>query len=334
MAGVSTPELAAAVSNAGGLGSIAVGAMDPAGARASIEALRALTSQPFNVNVFVHRAPVRDDAREAAWLEAMAPLFRRLGATAPRSLRPIYTDFNSDDAMFGVLLELVPPVVSFHFGLPDAARLAALRERGCTLVANATRLEEAEAARLAGMDAVVAQGFEAGGHRGMFHPDVSDPCLGVFALTRLLVATCGLPVIAAGGVMDGQGIRAALDLGAVAAQLGTAFIACPESAADTAYREALASELAFHTVMTKAISGRLARGLRNRFTDWAAQTAREPPDYPIAYDAGKQLHAAAKAVGATGYAAHWAGQGAPLSRAMSASRLVETLAREAGLAPD
>lgn len=150
------------------------------------------------------------------------------------------------------------------------------------------------------------------------------------ALTRLLAAGCGLPVIAAGGIMDGHGIRAALELGAIAAQLGTAFVACPESGADQAYREALAGPGADHTVMTRSISGRAARCIRNRFTDRGAGIDLASPDYPIAYDAGKALHAAAKAAGENGYGAQWAGRGASLARAMPAAELMETLAAEMG----
>lgn len=327
MAGVSTPAMAAAVSNSGALGSIAVGAIDAAGARRMIEAVRAQTGRPFNVNLFTH-APARGDpTREAAWLAALTPLFQSYDAEPPSSLREIYRSFVEDDAMLATLIELAPPAISF-FGLPDPARIAALKQAGCLLLATATNLEEALAARRAGIDAVVAQGYEAGGHRGSFDPDAPDDQLGTFALTRLLAIRSGLPIIAAGGIMDGEGIRAALDLGAVAAQLGTAFIACPESSADSAYRAALASPAAHHTVMTRVVSGRPARCLTNRFTRWRFGTEAEPPAYPIAYDAGKALNAAAKAKGENGFGAQWAGQGAPLARALPAADLIALLAKE------
>lgn len=329
MAGVSTPALAAAVSNAGGLGSIGVGATDAAGARAMIEELRGKTNGPFNVNLFVHAKPQADPAREAAWLEALTPLFESFGAKPPSALRPIYKSFAEDDDMLAMLLDLAPPVVSFHFGLPSPERIAALKAVGATLLATATSLAEAEAARKAGIDAVVAQGYEAGGHRGVFDPSAPDHRLGTMALTRLLVARSGLPVIAAGGIMDGQGIAAVMDLGAVAAQLGTAFVACPESSAEEAYRKALAGPAAWHTVITKAISGRPARCLENRFTAWGREAdGLICPDYPFPYDAGKALHAAAKAAGDHGFGPYWAGQGAPLARAMPAADLVEVLADE------
>lgn len=333
MAGVSTPALAAAVSNAGALGALGVGATDAAGARAMIAELRAATGRPFHVNVFVHRAARADAAREAAWLAELAPAFRALGAEPPTALRPLYRSFAEDDAMLAALVEAAPPVVSFHFGLPAPDRVAALRATGAVLLATATTLAEGRAAEAAGVDAVVAQGYEAGGHRGVFDPAAPDERLGTLALTRLLVQRLGVPVIAAGGIMDGAGIAAAMRLGAVAAQLGTAFVGCPESSASPAYRATLLAGDVVRTVMTTGISGRPARCLANRFTalteELAARTpSLAPPDYPIAYDAGKALHAAAAARGEHGYGAQWAGQGAPLARALPAAELVATLARE------
>lgn len=328
MAGVSTPQMAAEVSNAGALGSIGVGATNAAGAAQMIDDVRRLTDAAFNVNVFVHGTPRREEKREDAWLAALRPLFGQFGAAPPSSLTTIYQSFTDDEAMLRLLIEQAPPVVSFHFGLPDQAKVRALRQAGCVLIATATNLEEGFAAKKAGMDAVVAQGFEAGGHRGLFDPAGDDAQLGMFALTRLLVVQGELPVIAAGGIMDGRGVRAVLSLGAMAAQLGTAFIACPESAADAAYRTALQSDAAHHTTMTNAISGRPARCLRNRFTIWAEGAKAATPDYPVAYDAGKALNAAAKAFGDGGFGAQWAGQGAPLSRCMGAAKLVQTLERE------
>ncbi|MCW5708097.1 nitronate monooxygenase [Shinella sp.] len=329
MAGVSTPELAAAVSEAGALGSIGVGATDAAGARSMIAEVRERTGRAFNVNLFVHGPASANPAREAEWLGWLRPLFAEFGAEPPATLRTIYKSLAEDAGMAAMLLETAPPVLSFHFGLPPADVLSALRERGIFMLATATSLDEARAVEAAGIDAIVAQGIEAGGHRGMFDPAAPDDALGTMALTRLLVKNTSLPVVAAGGIMDGAGIAAALDLGAAAAQLGTAFIACPESAADDAYRAALAGPAAYHTTLTPLISGRPARALANRFTALARTVGnRLPPDYPIAYDAGKALHAAAKAKGEYGFGAQWAGQGAPLARAMPAAELVDTLRLE------
>jgi nitronate monooxygenase len=329
MAGVSTPQMAAAVSNAGGLGSIGVGNVDAAATRKMIAAVRAETDRPFNVNVFCHRPATADERRQAAWLRRLQPEFARYGASPPRTLTEIYRSFLVDDEKLAVLIEERPAVVSFHFGLPSAERIAALKSAGITLLASATDLEEAKSAAAAGVDGVIAQGYEAGGHRGTFDPRRPDDELGTTALTRLLVKELGVPVIAAGGIMDGAGVASVLNLGAVAAQLGTAFIACPESAADEGYRAALSGPAARHTVMTRVISGRPARCLANKFTALGDDIESESiPDYPIAYDAGKALNAAAKSAGEFGYGAQWAGQGAPLARSLPAARLVETLGVE------
>lgn len=328
MAGISTPALAAMVSNAGGLGSIAVGATDAAGARAMIAETRALTSRPFNVNLFVHARPRRDPACERSWLDALAPLFAQYETEPPPELQVIYTSFADDDAMLATMVALAPAVVSFHFGLPGADRIAALKNAGCVLLATATSLTEAQAAKAAGVDGVIAQGWEAGGHRGMFDPDAPDDRLATVDLTRLLVRHAGLPIIAAGGIMDGPDIRAALDLSAIAAQLGTAFVACPESSADPAYRVALIGAYDGETAMTRAISGRPARCLDNAFTRCGETVPVQPPDYPLTYHAGKALNAAAKREGEAGFGAWWAGTGAPRCRAMPAADLMVLLARE------
>ncbi len=329
MAGVSTPALAAAVSQRGALGSIGIGATDAAGARAMIAEVRERTGRAFNVNLFVHGPASADPVREVDWLDWLGPSFAEFGAKPPTSLRTIYKSFAEDAEMLAMLIETVPPVISFHFGLPSAAALSALHKRGILLLATATSLDEARMIEAAGIDVIVAQGIEAGGHRGVFDPAAPDDAISTMALTRMLVRNTHLPVVAAGGIMDGAGIAAVIDLGAAAAQLGTAFVACPESSADDAYRLALIGPGAFHTTMTTLISGRPARSLANRFTALTETLAgRRAPDYPIAYDAGKALHAAAKAQGEHGFGAQWAGQGAPLSRAMPVAELLEILRAE------
>jgi nitronate monooxygenase len=329
MAGVSTPEMAAAISNAGALGSLGVGAAGADEARKMIAAFRERSRRSLNVNVFCHE-PARVNAPlENAWLEFLRPHFERYGAKPPRELKEIYTSFVKDDAMLEVLLAAKPRVVSFTFGLPSAERIKALREANIVLFASVTSLAEARAAQEAGVHAIVAQGYEAGGHRGVFDPNAQDDCMGTVALTRVLARELHVPVIAAGGIMDGAGIAAALRLGAKAAQLGTAFISCPESSADAGFRKALASDSANHTVMTRAISGRPARCLTNRFTALGAGVSMQQiPSYPIAYHAAKALNAAAQAGGEPGYAAQLAGQGAPLARPMPAAELVAVLAKE------
>ncbi|VVE20157.1 Putative monooxygenase [Pandoraea cepalis] len=334
MAGTSTPALAAAVSNAGGLGSIGVAAMNADAARKAIHDTRALTRKPFNVNVFCHAPAKLDASRDAAWLAYLAPEFARFDAAPPTTLGEIYKTFAADDAMFAMLLEERPAVVSFHFGLPSQERIDALHAAGIVLFASATNLAEAKTIEAAGVDAIVAQGYEAGGHRGRFEDlgdrvPSDDEQLGTLALVRLIVTHTSVPVIAAGGIMDGAGIAAALALGAQAAQLGTAFVACPESSADAAYRERLTGGAAPRTALIRAISGRPARGFVNRL--YALEQAADRPDlpaYPVTYDAGKAINAAAKAKGNSDYAAQWAGQAAPLARAMPAADLVAALRTE------
>jgi nitronate monooxygenase len=329
MAGVSSVAMAAAVAAGGGLGSLAIGAMTAAQARRGIHEFRQHSTAQLNVNVFVHQPASADPHKERAWLEHLRPQFEQAGAQPPGRLREIYPSFLTDEPMLDVLATEAPAVVSFHFGVPARRHVDALHRAGSTLFASVTNLNEALAVQAAGVDAVIAQGFEAGGHRGTFEPDAGDTQLTTFALTRILVANLALPVLAAGAIMDGAAIAAALELGACAAQLGTAFIGTPESLADAAYRARLFSSAAHRTVMTRVISGRPARCLENDFTRWGARIdCAAIPDYPMAYDAGKALHAAACAAGNTGYGAQWAGQGAPLARRMSTRELMRALESE------
>ncbi len=329
MAGISSPAMAAAVTEAGGLGSLGVGATDAAGARAMIAAVREQSAGPLNVNLFCHRPAIANPSVEAAWIERLRPEFEALGATPPAALSEIYRSFAEVDAMLAMLLEERPSVVSFHFGLPSEAAIRALRDAGIVLLASATNVAEARTVAASGVHAIVAQGWEAGGHRGVFDEHAPDDQIGTLALTRLLAHQFELPVIAAGGIMDGAGIAAALKLGAAAAQIGTAFVVTEESLADQGYQAALASDAAHHTIMTRVISGRPARSLANRFTALGADIGpSDVPAYPISYDLGKALHAAGKARGEYGFGAQWAGQGAPLIRPMPAAQLVATLAAE------
>jgi nitronate monooxygenase len=329
MAGAASAALAAAAANAGALGSLGVGALDAAGAEKAIADFRARSNRSLNVNLFCHQPARSDPVREANWIERLRPQFASVGAEPPRTLTEIYRSFLADRAMLEMLLTAKPRVVSFHFGVPPDQTIRALREAGIVTLASATNLNEARLAERAGVNAIVAQGYEAGGHRGMFDPNAEDDRLGTFALTRLLVQRLNVPVIAAGGIMDGAGITAVLQLGASAAQMGTAFIGCPESDADAGFRAALASEAAFHTTMTRVISGRPARCLANRFTAWGRDVeAAAIPDYPIAYDAGKALNASGKRVNQPGYGAQWAGQGAPMARSLPAAELIGTLVNE------
>jgi nitronate monooxygenase len=334
MAGVSTPQLAAAVSRAGGLGSIAIGASNLVTATEAINETRRLVGPlPFAVNVFCHPSARPDALRESEWLDALRSRFESYGAEPPKKLEAIYKTFDEDSDMVDLLVSARVPAVSFHFGLPSPSTLGRLRGSGATLMATATNLGEAQEIQRAGLDVIIAQGYEAGGHRGTFHPEARDEKLGTLALTRLLVKHTNLPIIAAGGIMDGAGVACVLRLGAIAAQVGTAFVASPESAASDSYKADLLR--ARGTEMVSVISGRPARTILNRWTEGTDARGEDlkqplpvPPDYPIAYDAGKQLHAAAMRKGEHGYGAQWAGQGVALARAMPAGELMRYLEEE------
>lgn len=329
MAGVSTPALAAAVSEAGALGSIAVGTSTPQQARAAIAAVRELTGKPFNVNVFTHAPASSDPVREAAWLDWLRPHFARFGAEPPATLNEIYRSFMADDAMFELLLAERPAVVSFHFGLPAQVHIDALKSAGIVLFTTATSLQEAQQIEAAGIDVIVAQGIEAGGHRGMFDPSAPDAALPTFELLRQLAGKVKLPLVAAGGIMDGTAIRRALEHGASAVQMGSAFIACPESSAPLHHRALIAQGAELQTELTAVISGRPARGIVNRlFRDAGAPGHPPPPDYPIAYDAAKALHAAASSQGSQDYSVNWGGIGFAQARSLPAHELVTALVGE------
>jgi nitronate monooxygenase len=329
MAGVSTVKLAAAVCEAGALGSVPLGTSTAQQAMTQIAEMRALTDKPFNVNVFCHRPAQANAEREARWLAHLRPHFDKLGVAPPERLKEIYKSFVEDEAMLEVFLSQRPAIVSFHFGLPPQRYIEALKAAGIILMASATTPAEARLIEQAGIDVIVAQGVEAGGHRGVFDPEQGDAGIGTFALVRLLAKSSSLPIVAAGGIMDGQGIAAAMALGATAVQLGTAFVLCPESSANAYYRSLFKSEQVHRTELTAAISGRSARGFMNRFvTDIGASGHPPIPDYPTAYDAAKALSAAAAQKGVQDYAVTWAGQGAALARELPARDLINVLAEE------
>lgn len=329
MVGVSTPQLAAAVSNAGGLGSIGLSASTVEQAQAMIEQTRELTKAPFNVNLFCHKPAQANASLESAWIEHLTPLFAEFDAEPPASLDLPYPSFVENEAMLEMLLRERPAAVSFHFGLPPQKWIDGLKAAGIHLLATATMMSEALAIEQAGLHAVIAQGQEAGGHSGVFEPTKGDPDIGTLPLVRQISASCDIPVIAAGGIMDGQGIRAAMALGASGVQMGTAFILCPESAADDTYRKSLKQAQTLETRITSVISGRPARGIVDRWwLDVDGMAADHLPAYPIAYTAGKALKAAARKAGHNGFNAHWAGQGAALARELPAGELVQQLAKE------
>ncbi len=323
MAGVSTPEMAAAVSRAGGLGALAIGHLDSERAEQEMLKTRDLCGEaPLNVNLFCHAPPVTQPERESQWLEAFSSHFARFNSETPKQLGTPYRSFLDDPEMLSVLLKAPPAVVSFHFGLPAAETIRHLKQAGCFLMASVTDLEEGRAVEHAGLDAVIAQGFEAGGHRSCFDPSRYDDASPTLVLVRRLVTALRLPVVAAGGLMDGASLAAALASGASAGQFGTAYVVCPESSAEPAHKRAIL-EGAAETAMTRVISGRPARCLRNAFTDLELPDA--VPDYPRAYSVGKALHAAAKLRNEYGFGAQWAGQGVSLARSMPAEELTRLL---------
>lgn len=327
MAGTSTVALAAAVSNAGGLGSLGLGNCNVDQAREQIQQLKHATSKPFNINFFCHQPAVADTAREQEWLNLLQPYFAEFSVQPPNQLDTGNPSFIDNQAMLDMLLEERPAVVSFHFGLPNTAFIQALKQAGIKLLGCATNVTEAKAIEATGLHAIIAQGYEAGGHRGVFNPK-HDVKLGLFSLLQLLSKECTLPIIAAGGIMHGQAIAQVMQMGASAAQLGTAFILCPESAANQAYRAQLKSSRAYNTDVTAVISGRPARGLVNRFHTEFADKQALIPAYPTTYSAGKALYAAASQQQCYDFAPFWAGQSAPLARELPAAELVAKLATE------
>lgn len=330
MAGVATPALAAAVSNAGGLGGLGVGTAGVEAARKIITEIQQLTSKAYNVNLFVHQTPNKPEPKlDNAFLEALKPLYEEANMESPKNLPEAALSFLDDNELLDLLLDMKPPVVSFHFGLPPDETIKRFKELGIVLMASATSLNELRAIEEAGLDAVIAQGSEAGGHRGVFNPNGPDHLIPTLDLVRLFAKSTSLPIIAAGGIMDGRDINTALEAGAIAAQLGTAFIPCPESTADDGFRRALKEARPEDTVFTRLVSGRPARGLKNRYTQLEENLGdTQIPDFPIGYKLTKALSAHAKKAGVEGYEARWAGTEAARSRTMPAAELVSTLLQE------
>ena len=326
--GPDTAALAAAVSNAGGLGSVGCGYLSPPQIEALAAAIRGLTAKPFAVNLFVRSDQADDPAAEARVTPQLRTFARELGLPDALELGPAPPAF---EAQLEAVLRVKPAVFSFTFGILTREQLAALHARGIAVVGTATHVGEADALTELGVDAISAQGSEAGGHRGTFIGAYDDALIGTMALVPQLVRRAPVPVIAAGGIMDGHSLRAALQLGASAVQLGTAFMTCPEAGTLPVHREALTSQLGHHTTITRAFSGRAARGIRNRMT--AAFATVEAAPFPQQQRLTATLRAAAAKAGNTGIMQLWAGQGAPLARALPAGELVRRLAAEAGLVP-
>ncbi|HUP56682.1 MAG TPA: nitronate monooxygenase [Bdellovibrionota bacterium] len=323
--GPSTPELVAEVSNAGAFGFLGAAYMPPDDLERALVRLRSLTSRPFGVNLFVPAAdPALSQAQIDAALAATCPYRAELGLADPVVRPPFHERF---DAQFVKILEARPRVFSFTFGLLDRALLEECRSRGIQTMGTATTLEEAQALEASGVDAVVAQGAEAGGHRGLFSPDQEDLLIGTLELTRAASSRLRIPVIAAGGIMNGKDIAAVLAQGAQAAQLGTAFLLCPEAGTSAPYREALKSGR--ETRLTRAFSGRWARGLPNRFMTEMESHRESLLPYPAQNSFTREIRKEAARAGRSEFLSLWAGEGVSRIREMKARELVETLKKEA-----
>ena len=323
MAGVSTPELAAEVSNAGAFGSLGLGANTVEQAREQILKTQQLTRQPFQVNFFCHRSKTLDQDIARDWIEYLQPHFSKFNTQAPPELHNIYPSFKDSDAYLQLVLEMRPAAVSFHFGIPHPHQIEALKQAGILTMVSATNLAEAKAIAEAGIDVIIAQGVEAGGHRGCFNPN-RDSAIKTTDLVRLILQYIDLPVIAAGGIMNGRQAQQCLALGAQAVQLGTAFVQCSSSNANAAYREALFNKPL--TQITATISGRPARGIINAWhTEIDLVQRPSLPAYPYVYDIAKQLHQAAAKQGHYEYGAFWAGSNVSQLRQLSAVDLINLL---------
>ena len=325
MAGAQGSALAIAVSNAGGLGSLPCAMLTPDAIRAELEAIAASTSHPYNVNFFCHVSPAHDAGREAAWRRTLAPFYAEFGLNAGEiPSAPARVPFGADTA--DVLEAFRPPVVSFHFGLPSPALLARVRGWGSKIVSSATTVEEARWLEAEGVDAIVAQGLEAGGHRGMFLSDDLTTQVGTLALVRRIVQAVKVPVIAAGGIADAEGVVSALALGAAGVQIGTAYLLCPEATTSVVHRAALKSESAQHTAVTNIFTGRPARGVVNRAIRELGPINGAAPAFPLAAAAMAPLRAHAERLGSADFSPLWAGQNATGCKEIPAAELTRTLA--------
>ena len=329
MAGAMDVELAIAVAQAGGFGSLPSALLDAEKLRAQVAQFQAAApGKPLNLNFFVHRPAVPNNAREHAWREALKPYYAELdidpGAPVPPSNR---APFN--EALCEVVEEIGPRVVSFHFGLPTPALLKRVQAAGSLILGSATTVAEARWLEDHGCDVVIAQGFEAGGHRGHFLSDNLAAQPGTFALVPQVVDAVKVPVIAAGGISDARGMVAALALGAAAVQIGSAYLHCPESKIMPPHRAALKNAADDGTVVTNLMTGRPARGIVNRVMRELGPLSPLAPEFPLAGGALAPLNAKAQAQGSGDFSAMWAGQAAGLGRALPARELTRKLADEA-----
>jgi nitronate monooxygenase len=325
MAGAQGGAMAIAVSNAGGLGSLPCAMLTADGLRKEIESIKTQTNKPFNVNFFCHAAPVADAERESAWRAALTPYYKQYGidpAGIPSA--PGRAPFSAEFA--DVLEEYQPAVVSFHFGLPPAHLLARVKSWRSKIFASATTVEEALWLEARGVDAIIAQGVEAGGHRGIFLSDDLTTQVGTFALLPQVVRAVKVPVVAAGGIADAQGVAAATALGAAGVQIGTAYLLCPEATTSAIHRAALKSEAARHTALTNLFTGRPARGIVNYLMLEFGPINSGAPAFPLATSAIAPLRAKAESKGSGDFTPLWCGQNATGCKEVPAAQLTRELA--------
>jgi nitronate monooxygenase len=324
MAGSQASGLAVAVSQAGGLGSLPAAMLTLDALRHELSTIRAKTDKPFNVNFFCHVPPPPDAGREAAWRGVLAPYYAEYGIDAKGiGAGPGRAPFSHEVA--DVVEAFKPAVVSFHFGLPPEELLARLRTWGAKIVSSATTIDEARWLEARGVDAIIAQGSEAGGHRGIFLSSDLTTQTGTFALLPQIVRAVKVPVIAAGGIADAQGVAAALALGAAGVQIGTSYLLCPEATTSKVHRAALASDAAQHTALTNIFTGRPARGIVNRFIKEMGPISTAVPAFPLATSALAPLRAKAESAGSSDFSPLWSGQNATGCRAIPAGEMTHAL---------
>jgi nitronate monooxygenase len=325
MAGVQAGALAAAVSGAGGLGSLPCALLDPDGIRRELAMVAARTDKPYNVNFFCHTPPEPNAARESAWRQALLPYYRELDLE-PEAILPGPGRGAFDREAAEVLAAFRPPVVSFHFGAPAVDLVELVKGWGAKVLSSATTVEEARWLERRGVDAVIAQGLEAGGHRGSFLSDDLTTQVGTLALVRRVVRAVRIPVIAAGGIADAAGVAAAIALGAAGVQIGTAYLLCPEATTSPVHRAALKSEAARHTAITNVFTGRPARSIVNRLVRELGPISVAAPGFPLAAAAIAPLRAAAESRGSGDFSSLWCGQNPDGCRERPAAALTRELA--------
>ena len=326
MAGVQDSRLAVAVSNAGGLGSLPAAMFGPDAMRKELEHIATHTTRPYNVNFFCHTPPRANAERETGWRAVLAPYYREFQldvADVPAGVSR--APFSAETA--DLLEDFKPAVVSFHFGLPSSELLARVRANGSKIFSSATTVDEARWLEAHGVDAIIAQGLEAGGHRGMFLSDDLSGQAGTFALLPQIVQAVRIPVVAAGGVADANGVAAAMAFGAAGVQVGTAYLLCPEATTSAVHRAALRSDAARHTAVTNLFSGRPARGIVNRLMRELGPISAAVPDFPLASAALALLRANAERQGRGDFSPLWSGQNASGCREIPAADLTRDLAQ-------